>query len=529
MKTNTVLVVLAVLAVAGCDNHTHEHDESTSGAGHQDASAERPVRSITHFTDATELFVEFPALVVGAPSPFAAHVTRLGDFKPLAAGRVEVVLSGGGLPEERFAAAEPQVPGIFRPVAEPVHAGERDLAVIVTSGDGGEDRHGLGRVAVYSSAAEAAAAAGAEEGAQSSAIPFLKEQQWQTEFQTEVVRTHSLRPSVLVQGSVRARASGEARITSPLAGRLLSVGGEFPHLGSEVQRDQVLAAIAPSLSMDADLASLELAVKQGEIRRDHARAERARVEGLFQQQAVPERRVIEARHEAAEAEAAMVAARKRLEQFAGMQRTGAGGAVARVEVRAPITGVVADVLVTPGAFVETGSDLFHVVDPRVLWLEVRVPEAEIGAVQHPTGAWFEVEGFEQPFEVTEASGARLVAFGGVLDPETRTAPLIFEFPNRDGALRVGMFARVRVLTGGVRTALAVPRSAIVDDRGRDTLFVQAGGESFERRTVTLGARDGELVEVISGLQPGERIVTRGAYSVLLAGSSGAVPAHGHAH
>jgi len=527
MKTTTVLVVLAVLAVAGCDNHTHEHEESTSGAGHQDASAERPVRSITHFTDATELFVEFPALAVGAPSPFAAHVTRLGDFKPLATGRVEVVLSGGGLSEERFAAAEPQVPGIFRPVAEPVHAGERDLAVIVTSG--GEDRHALGRVAVYSSVAEAAAAAGAEEGAQSSVIPFLKEQQWQTEFQTEVVRTHSLRPSVLVHGSVRARASGEARITSPLAGRLLSVGTEFPHVGSEVQRDQVLALIAPSLSIDADHASLELAVRQGEIRRNHARAERERVEGLYQEQAVPERRVIEARHEAAEAEAAMVAARKRLEQFAGTQRTGAGGAGARVEVRAPIDGVVADVLATPGAFVETGSDLFHVVDPRVLWLEVRVPEAEIGAVGHPTGAWFEVEGFEQPFEVTEASGARLVAFGGVLDPETRTAPLIFEFPNRDGQLRVGMFAQVRVLTGGVRTALAVPRSAIVDDRGRDTLFVQAGGESFERRTVTLGARDGELVEVISGLQPGERMVTRGAYSVLLAGSSGAVPAHGHAH
>jgi RND family efflux transporter MFP subunit len=529
MKTTTVFILMAVLAVAGCNGHTHEHQESTAGSAHEDLTAERPVRSITHFTEATELFVEFPALVVGAPSPFAAHVTMLGEFKPLSSGRLEVVLSGGGAPEERFAAAEPQVPGIFRPEAEPLHAGERDLAVIVTSSDGGEDRHVLGRVAVYSSVADAAAAARGDAVAQSSTIPFVKEQQWQTEFQTESARTHSLRPSVLVHGSVRARAAGEALITSPLAGRLLSVGAEFPHLGSEVRRDQVLAVIAPSLSIDADHASLELGVRQGEIRRDHARSERERLEALYQQQAVPERRVIEARHEAAEAEAAMVAARKRLEQFAGTQRTDAGGAGARVDVRAPIDGVVAEVLATPGAFVETGSDLFHVVDPRVLWLEVRVPEAEIGAVQRPTGAWFEVDGFEQPFEVTEASGARLVAFGGVLDPETRTAPLIFEFPNRDGRLRIGMFARVRVLTGGVRTALAVPRSAIVDDRGRDTLFVQAGGESFERRTVTLGARDGELVEVISGLQPGERIVTRGAYSVLLAGSSGAAPAHGHAH
>jgi biotin carboxyl carrier protein len=307
------------------------------------------VRSITHFTEATELFVEFPALVAGAPSPFAAHVTLLGDFKPLASGRVEVVLSGGGLPEERFNATEPTVPGIFRPVAEPAHAGERDLAVIVDRGNGSEDRHMLGRMPVYDSVADAAARASSEDAAQASAIPFLKEQQWQMEFRSDVARTHSLRTSVLAYGSVRARAGGEAHVTSPLAGRLLSVGVEFPHLGSEVHRDQVLAVVAPSLSIDADQASLELAVRQGEIRRDHASAERKRVEKLYQEQAVPERRVIEGRHEAAEAEAALAAARKRLEQFAGTQRTGAGGAGARIEVRAPIDGVVADVLATPGA------------------------------------------------------------------------------------------------------------------------------------------------------------------------------------
>lgn len=529
MNAITGFLVLGVLAIVGCNDHPHQHEGATAGATHHDANADRSVQAITHFTDETELFVEFPALVVGEPSPFAAHVTTLANFKPLASGRVSVVLSGGGLPDERFEVAGPQVPGIFRPVAEPVHAGERDLTVVVATGDAADDRHELGRVTVSRRDADAATPPTAEAAPRASTIPFLVEQQWQADFQTEAAHAHPLRASLLAHGSVRARADGEARITSPVAGRLLRAGAEFPHLGSEVERDQVLAAIAPTLSVEADQASLELAVRQGEIGVDHARAERQRVEGLYRQQAVPERRVIEARREQADAEAALSAARKRMEQFAGTQRAGAGGAGARVDVRAPIDGVVAEVLATPGAFVEAGSELFHVFEPRSLWLEVRVPEAEIGAALHPTGAWFEVEGFDQPFEVTEASGGRLVAFGGVLDPETRTAPLLFEFPNPDGQLRVGMFARVRVLTGGVRTVLAVPRSAIVDDRGRDTLFVQAGGESFERRAVTLGIRDGDLVEVASGLRPGERVVTRGAYRVLLAGSTGAIPAHGHAH
>lgn len=528
MKTTTGVIVLSVLAITGCSDPTRQHEEATAGAARERAEVDRPVQSITNFTDATELFVEFPALVVGEPSPFAAHLTTLATFQPLASGRVSVVLSGGGLPEERFEIGEPSVPGIFRPVAEPAHAGERDLAVVV-AGSAALDRHDLGRVSVYRSVADATTAPTDKTTAQGATIPFLKEQQWQAEFRTDRAETHALRPSLLAHGSVRARANGEARITSPVAGRLLGAGTDFPRLGSEVERDQVLAVVAPTLSVEADQASLDLAVRQGEIRADHARIELQRVDGLYRQQAVPERRLIEARHEQQEAAAALSAARRRLAQFTGIQRTEAGGAGGRVELRAPIDGVVADVLASPGAFVESGSDLLHVVDPRSLWLEVRVPEADIGAVQHPTGAWFEVEGFERPFEVAEASGGRLVAFGGVLDPETRTAPLLFEFPNRDGQLRVGMFARVRVLTGGVRTTLAVPRSAIVDDRGRDTLFVQAGGEAFERRTVTLGIRDGDLVEVTSGLLPGERIVTRGAYSVLLAGSSGAVPAHGHAH
>jgi multidrug efflux pump subunit AcrA (membrane-fusion protein) len=88
---------------------------------------------------------------------------------------------------------------------------------------------------------------------------------------------------------------------------------------------------------------------------------------------------------------------------------------------------------------------------------------------------------------------------------------------------------VHIVNGEERTALAVPESALVDDSGMFVVFVQVEGEAFERRVVRLGARDRGYVEVLGGLRAGDHVVTRGAWSVKLAASSGSIPAHGHAH
>jgi multidrug efflux pump subunit AcrA (membrane-fusion protein) len=61
------------------------------------------------------------------------------------------------------------------------------------------------------------------------------------------------------------------------------------------------------------------------------------------------------------------------------------------------------------------------------------------------------------------------------------------------------------------------------------VFVQTGGETFERRPVTLGHQDGGFVEVLEGVKPGERVASRGAFLIRLAAMSSTVPAHGHVH
>src|SRR4030095_8729710 len=222
---------LALILVLGCHTHT-DHAESAQ-------PDERPVESYTHYGLRSELFVEFPALVSGMASPFAAHLTTLPDFKPLEAARFTVVLPDAHGREERFETSAPTVPGIFRPVATPAGTGERNLTIEVATSAGGA-RHDLGTVAVASDVSAVRRPAEAAEPH----ITFLKEQQWRTEFATVAVGTRTLRPAVPANGAITARTDGEAYVVAPLPGRLVVRESPFPRLGMEVRRDQVLAAIA---------------------------------------------------------------------------------------------------------------------------------------------------------------------------------------------------------------------------------------------------------------------------------------------
>jgi RND family efflux transporter MFP subunit len=498
-----------------------EHDDG-HGHGHDPGAI-----AVTHFTEVSELFVEFPPLTVGAESGFAAHLTRLEDFRPVAEGTVTVRLSGGGLPDEVFRVDAPSIPGIFRPVAVPEHAGERNVSLTLES-PGLTTTHELGSYSVYPDAESAAADQPPEEEA-GDEISFLKEQQWKVDFATAEVRRRPLHASVRATGVIKARKDGEAVVSAPTAGHLLA-SDAFPRIGTRVSAGQPLATILPKVAGDqVDVASLELAVERARSEHLFAEREHARLKTLVTQRAASPRDLNEAENAERVAKAELVAATERLARYERALGSEAAGEDTGIRVRAPIAGTLAEILVTAGSYVEEGDEMFHIVDTDRLWLEASVAEADVGRLQDPQRAWFSVEGFAQSFTADPATGGQLVAFGTLVDPVRRTVPVLFELPNADGRLRVGMFADVRIATGESAEDTALPVSAIVEEAGQDVVYVMLGGESFERRVVRLGIRDGDYVQVIEGIEPGERVVTVNAYLVRLAGSSPAAAGHGHAH
>jgi membrane fusion protein, heavy metal efflux system len=497
---------LIALALAGCDR--------TRG----NAGPETQAQVYTHFTPHTELFVEFDPLVAGAKSTFAAHFTRLSDYKPVETGTVDVILSGGNAPTERFRVRVAKAPGIFAPTVVPRATGRRNLSLVLAA-PGLEAHHDLGQVMVHADSA-AAREAGPAPGTVEGEIGFFKEQQWATGFAIEAVQPRRLRESVSAPATIRPSADGTAEVVATTAGTVRAAG-RFPALGDRVARGQTLAMLVPRLGAGTDVASLRADLAIARSVAALADADAARMERLYAQQAVSQRRLQEARSARQVAQAGLRAAQDRISQLGG----GSGG----IPLKAPVSGTLALASVSNGAAVQEGDLLFHIVDRRELWLEAHVAEADAARLEEPTGAAFDLPGLDAPVEIRVGDNGRLVGVGGMIDRESRSVPVILAMSDPDPRIALNQNVQARVFTGGTRNALSVPVEAVIDDGGQRVVYVMRGGESFSRVPVRLGFRDGDRFEVLEGPRAGDRIVSRGAMQVRLAAATPEAMGHGHAH
>ena len=480
---------------------------------------ELPAIAVTQWSERTEIFMEYPPLVAGETARFAVHLTDLAAFQPVRIGRVVITLDG--TPRQEFVTEGPSVPGIFGVDVVPSRSGAYTLSVELQGTDL-SDVHHLGEVIVHSDASTAAEVVQDEE--EESSVAFLKEQQWTLEFATELVQERSLRDSRRVPAEIRPRTGGEVDVTAPISGRL-ATSGRLRAVGSTVALGETLAELIPRSGSGGDRASLELSVVEARSMLTLARAERERAERLVEAGAVPARRLSEARIGEETAEARMRAAEERLAHL-DLTRTGQGEGSRETHfaLRTPLSGVIAETQVTPGASVEEGQRLFRVVAVDTVHVVGSVPEADVPLLQDLTGAELEAVGLEAPLPLD-----RLISIGRVVDRATRTLPVIYELRRPDPRLAVGQTVFLRLFTSSHAGGVTVPDTAIVDDGGQPVVFVQVDGESFERRAVLLGSREGGHVQVLDGASPGERVVTRGAPLIRLAALSPQVPAHGHIH
>jgi cobalt-zinc-cadmium efflux system membrane fusion protein len=477
--------------------------------------------AVTKWTDKSELFAEYPPLVEGHTSRFAIHLTDLNNFKAVTSGQVEVRLEGGGAAPEIFRVDAPSRPGIFGVDVKPVRAGARELVVALKSASL-SDTHRVPGVTVYpdQQAARNAVESAAEERA---GIGFLKEQQWALDFATAVVEERALRESIRVPAEIMARPGGSAHVVAPVDGRLIQVAPAAP--GSPVTQGQELARLLPPPSATGELPQLEQARAGAAAAVDLAARDRERAERLVAAGASPQKRLDEARAVETQVLARRGAAEAQIAQYnAARSGTGGGSASGLFTLRSPITGVLASRQATTGANVAAGTALFEVADVAHVQVVGRIPEAHAAQAGRTTAAEIDIPGRE-PVPVP----GRATTLGPVLDPGTRTLPIAFALDNRTLRLPLGQSVFLRLLMEDTAPGTVVPVSAVVDDAGRPIVFVHSSGESFERRPVTLGVRQGDLVQVLEGVNAGERIVSKGAHLVRLASLSTQVPAHGHVH
>ena len=512
-RTPPVAVCLAIaILAAGCGRDAPERD------------TELPTLDITHWTDKTELFMEYPPLVAGQPALYAVHLTRLSDFSAMTAGRprLEFTPESGGAPVV-LQGNDPSRPGVFRVEGASPPAGRYRWALIVDA-PGLADRHDLGAVAVFGD--HAAAVEDAERNAQEdpTAITYLKEPQWTNGFGTMLVQEAEMRRAIRVPAVIEPLTGGEAVVAAPADGRFMT--GSLPAVGTRVTAGQELGRLQPRSTDGMDRAALAAAVSEAQVAVEAAGADLVRAERLLAERAVPGRRVEDAQRALKVAEARLTAAQARLAQRDEALRTGGGAASGNSFVlRAPIAGVVAEVFAALGASYDEGAPLFRIVRTDHVELQAHVPasDAPIGSAIDEIA--LEMPGRPDPLVVN----ADHMHYAGVIDPKTRALPVQFDVDNRGGQLLIGQTVTAILYTGRRERMLAVPKDALLMEAGRPYVFVQTGGESFSRRYVEVTTRDGDWVGVRAGVKPGERVVTRGAYDVQLASAASGLPAEGHVH
>ena len=178
--------------------------------------------------------------------------------------------------------------------------------------------------------------------------------------------------------------------------------------------------------------------------------------------------------------------------------------LAYLKISAPFEGVVTDRLVHPGALVGPGNDVPLLVIQQVshLRLVVPVPEEDVSGIAGGANVAFQVSAWPE----RNYSG-RIARISHALDQKTRTMAVELDVMNRDGALAPGMYPTVKWPVRRSRPALFVPKTSVVTTTERTFVIREQGGKA-EWVDVKKGVADGDLVEVMGNLKPGDKVVRR---------------------
>ncbi|MBC8425892.1 efflux RND transporter periplasmic adaptor subunit [bacterium] len=500
-------ILLAALApMAGCrDAATDDHDH------------EPVVLQMTAWSSQHEIYIEHPPLVAGKTADLLAYVTDLVDARPVPDGSLAYRWTHFQGQIVEIEDPGPARPGVFVTATTLPEPGLWRLEIRVP---GAGDPLLMPEVRVYGNAH---AAEHAEAGFESEAVVLLKEQQWRFGVASVPVSADPFTRTVEIAATVEASPDRRAVVSTPVAGRLAPAGGRpLAAPGTRVDAGDILGAIrAPTAGDGGDLAAADAALVRARQALVLAEAEVERARALHAAEAAPARRV-------QEAEAALSGARADHESAMRLSDANHGGDTApELPLRSPLAGLVVKTAAAVGEYVAEGGPVFTVLDPSTLWIRGWIPENALPDLPPAPGALLLATDAGTP--PRDLPPDRLVYMSPEVDARSRTASIVYEIDNADGALRIGQSLGLMLQTTRTEVALTVPASALVDEQGRPVVFVQTGGEIFAKRPVVLGGDDGRRYEVLSGLAAGDRVVVAAAWIVKLASADDAVPAHGHTH
>jgi RND family efflux transporter MFP subunit len=318
---------------------------------------------------------------------------------------------------------------------------------------------------------------------------------------TVKVELRDLERMVSAHATVEVPWRQRALVTTLVGGRIERVlvsPGQAVEAGDELARLESL-----------ELESLQLELLQTAAELGLAERIYQQQESLAREGAVASKGVFEARREKQHAAARMTIVREKLHalglsqiEIAEVLRS--GQPVATLAIVSPRSGVVSQAHVRSGQRVEPDQALYEIVDPSHLWILGQVLESDLTGIRKglKVRARFESlpgEVFEGAIEDTHLA----------LDPVTRMLVVRADYDNASLRLKPGMFGRMEICTQRVGKAVVCPPAALVREGEAEFAILEDAPGKFLKRTVKIGLRTSEHVEILDGLFPGDRVALVG--------------------
>ena len=347
-----------------------------------------------------------------------------------------------------------------------------------------------------------ASAEGASSPRPDVAVTLSKEAVDRAGIEVTAVASEAAAERLRLPGVVEPNAYRQVTVTPLVGGRVVSVAAQ---LGDRVRRGQRVAQV-----YSPELAEARTKYVAANAMLDAHDRELQRTQKLVEIGAASRQELerIHAEHAAQTAEVESARARLRLLGATPDDPAANEADATTVTVVAPIDGVVTERVANPGLNVDSTTKLFTVLNLSNVWVVGDVYEKDLSRIRE--GA---------PATVTAAAYPGLSLHGRVnyIDPQlnttTRTAKARIEVENPRGELRLGMFTEVAIDTGSSTSVASVPKSAVQNVADRQVVYVAVPGEpaKFLERDVRLGRSSGDVVEVVSGLNAGDNVVTKGSF------------------
>ncbi len=308
----------------------------------------------------------------------------------------------------------------------------------------------------------------------------------------------ALAEKLLVSGNLAALPNRDAKIAALVPGRIQSV---LVNEGDAVSAGQVLAQL-DSASLQDQLRQAEGAVAQARANVENAKLSAERNENLLQRGVASRKDVEDAR--------TLLSVNQALLKQAEAARSAAQAQVARAALRAPFAGTVVHRFLGAGEQVDgaSGQPVLEVADISALELLGTVPASRLSEILKGTQFSFQTP------QVPDATfRARVVAVLPAVDPVTGNGTLRLRIDNGQRLLKLGMFVSVELPLNEPARALVVPRQAVYPDEAGEPHVYKVSGDDAEFVPVELGAQTKDSVQILSGLQEGDKIILSGGYGL----------------